>query len=70
MEWVYSAHITNSLALAILACEKQYEKLELLNTVDEKLLWDLVEFLHPLHTATVQVSRDNLAHAFAFEVSL
>ena len=45
---------------AILAGEKQYEKLEILNSVDEKLLWDLVEFLHPFHTATVQVSRDKV----------
>jgi len=45
---------------AILAREKQYEKLELLNSIHEKLLHDLVRFLHPLHTATVQLSRDHV----------
>ena len=45
---------------AILAHEKQYEKLELLNSVDEKLLRNLVEFLQSFHSATVQVSRDKV----------
>ena len=44
---------------AILTREKQYEKLELLNSMHENLLHDLVRFLHPFHTATVQLSRDH-----------
>ncbi|XP_065658023.1 zinc finger protein 618-like [Hydra vulgaris] len=45
---------------SILADSKQFDKLELLNNVNEKLLHDVVEFLHLFHKATVQLSHDNV----------
>ena len=45
---------------SILADSKQFDKLEQLNNVNEKLLSDVVEFLHPFHKATVQLSQDNV----------
>jgi hypothetical protein len=45
---------------SILADAKQFDKLEQLNNVNEKLLPDVVEFLHTFHKATVQLSHDNL----------
>lgn len=44
---------------SILADSKQFDKLEQLNTVDEKLFADVVEFLHHFHKATVQLSHDD-----------
>lgn len=45
---------------SVLADSKQFEKLEQLNNVNEKLLSDVFEFLHPFHKATVQLSNDNI----------
>ena len=45
---------------SVLADTKQFDKLELLNNIDEKLLNDVAEFLHSFHEATVQLSPDKV----------
>ena len=51
-----SLHNEMDNVIAILEKEKQYDKLELLQNLDKQLLKSIIDFLHPFHTATVQLS--------------